>query len=256
MKAPGILIPLLLLAGSLSVAAQEPAPAGANVEGMQIGDTIDVRVVNVEAVVTDSRGRRIKGLNPKDFRLLIDGKDVPIDYFTEIRGGAASNVIPAEVFLQGTLRSFDDDVREQLLEEVERALAVSRAFGGDYRIEVERGYPAGRNHPVVSDWLEHVAVDLLGPGAIDKTRAGMGAEDFAYMTQMAPGAMFQLGAAVGDFTRPHHTPVFDIASLGPGASLAGPAILEAETTTVVVNAGDQVSVNSLGWLDIQLRKPD
>jgi amidohydrolase len=128
----------------------------------------------------------------------------------EIRGGAASNVIPAEVFLQGTLRSFDDDVREQLLEEVERALAVSRAFGGDYRIEVERGYPAGRNHPVVSDWLEHTAVDLIGPGAIDKTRAGMGAEDFAYMTQMAPGAMFQLGAAVGDFTRPHHTPVFDI----------------------------------------------
>ncbi|MFL5802291.1 MAG: M20 family metallopeptidase [Roseiflexaceae bacterium] len=128
----------------------------------------------------------------------------------EIRGGAASNVIPAEVFLQGTLRSFDPEVREQLLEEVERALALVRAFGGDYRLEIERGYPAGQNHPEASAWLERTAIDLLGQGAIDKTRAGMGAEDFAYMTQQAPGAMFKLGAAVGDFTRAHHTPVFDI----------------------------------------------
>ena len=65
------------------------APAGANVE---VGESIDVRVVNVEAVVTDSRGQRIKGLKPTDFRLLVDGKEVPIDYFTEIRGGAAVEV--------------------------------------------------------------------------------------------------------------------------------------------------------------------
>ncbi len=48
--------------------------------------------------------------------------------------------------------------------------------------------------------------------------------------------------------------MYDIAELAPGASLTGPAILEAETTTVVVNAGDQVRVNALGWLDITLGK--
>jgi amidohydrolase len=128
----------------------------------------------------------------------------------QISGGAATNVIPAEVFLQGTLRSFDPQVRDQLVKEVERALAVVRAFGGDYRLEVKRGYPAGRNHPQVTAWLERTAADLIGESAIDRTRAGMGAEDFAYMTLEAPGAMFQLGAAVGDTTRAHHTPVFDI----------------------------------------------
>jgi N-methylhydantoinase A len=51
------------------------------------------------------------------------------------------------------------------------------------------------------------------------------------------------------------TPVYDIAHLAPGASLTGPAILEAETTTVVVNAGDRVSVNGLGWLDVELGRP-
>lgn len=129
----------------------------------------------------------------------------------QIHGGAASNVIPAEVFMEGTLRSRDADVREQLLEEVDRALAVVRAFGGDYRLEIRRGYPAGTNHPQVSAWLAGTITDLVGPQAIDRTRAGMGAEDFAYMTQQAPGAMFMLGAATPDnVTRAHHTPIFDI----------------------------------------------
>jgi amidohydrolase len=128
----------------------------------------------------------------------------------QVHGGAASNVIPAEVFLHGTLRSFDPRVREQLLEEVERALSVVRVYGGEYRLEVERGYPAGYNHAGPTSWLEQTATDLIGADAIDRTRAGMGAEDFAYMTQKAPGAMFMLGAAVGDKVRPHHTPVFDI----------------------------------------------
>lgn len=129
----------------------------------------------------------------------------------EIHGGAASNVIPRDVYVHGTLRSFDPNVREQLLAEVERALAVSRAFGGDYRLEVERGYPAGHNHSTVTEWLREVATRVIGPNCVDTTRTGMGAEDFAYMTQQAPGAMFMLGAALPDGTyRAHHTPVFDI----------------------------------------------
>ncbi len=38
----------------------------------------------------------------------------------------------------------------------------------------------------------------------------MGAEDFSYMTQKAPGAMFMLGAKYDDLNRPHHSPIFDI----------------------------------------------
>jgi amidohydrolase len=128
----------------------------------------------------------------------------------EIRGGSASNVIPTEVFMQGTLRSFDPTVRELLLQEVERALSLARVFGGDYRLEIERGYPAGANHPTVTRWIEQVSTDLLGSDAVVASNGGMGAEDFAYMTELAPGAMFNLGAAVGDFDRGHHTPVFDL----------------------------------------------
>jgi amidohydrolase len=139
-----------------------------------------------------------------------------------VRGGTVSNVIPAEVYLEGTLRSFDPQVREQLIADVERAFAVARHFGGDYRLQIERGYPAGANHPEVTGWMESVVTDLVGAEAIDKTRAGMGAEDFAYMTKLAPGAMFNLGAQVPDGTyRAHHTPIFalDESSFAIGAAV-------------------------------------
>jgi amidohydrolase len=139
-----------------------------------------------------------------------------------VRGGTVSNVIPAEVYLEGTLRSFDPQVREQLIGDVERAFAVARHFGGDYSLQIERGYPAGANHPEVTGWMEQVVTDLIGAEAIDKTRAGMGAEDFAYMTKLAPGAMFNLGAAVDDgVKRAHHTPIFalDESSFAIGAAV-------------------------------------
>ena len=128
-----------------------------------------------------------------------------------IHGGSVDNVIPNEVYLNGTLRSFDDAVRRQLIEEVERAVALSRALGGDYRLEILPGYAACWNDPTVSGWLQQVSRDLLGNEVILEKRPGMGAEDFAYMTQAAPGAMFMLGAAIPDgVTRNHHTDIFDI----------------------------------------------
>lgn len=52
-------------------------------------DTIDVRVVNVEVVVTDHEGYRILGLEASDFELLVDGQPVPVSYFTEVDDGRA-----------------------------------------------------------------------------------------------------------------------------------------------------------------------
>jgi amidohydrolase len=128
-----------------------------------------------------------------------------------VRGGTVSNVIPAEVYLEGTLRSFDPQVRELLIEEVERSVALSRSFGGDYRIEIERGYPSGFNDERVTGWVETIVTDMIGADKIERNRAGMGAEDFAYMTRRAPGMMFGLGAAIGDgVKRGHHTPIFDV----------------------------------------------
>jgi VWFA-related protein len=52
-------------------------------------ETIDVRVVNLEVVVTDRGGERVTGLSAADFELFVDGEPVPIEYFSEVRGGVA-----------------------------------------------------------------------------------------------------------------------------------------------------------------------
>src|SRR5258706_13717148 len=54
-----------------------------------MGETIDVRVVNVEAVVTGRSGQQVRGLAAGDFRLLVDGKEVPVEYFAEVKEGAS-----------------------------------------------------------------------------------------------------------------------------------------------------------------------
>jgi VWFA-related protein len=79
----------LLLAASLSPATPARAQQAPASDQPLFGEEIDVRVVNVEVVVTDKAGNRVDGLQPGDFRLKVDGKTVPIEYFTEVRGGQA-----------------------------------------------------------------------------------------------------------------------------------------------------------------------
>jgi amidohydrolase len=129
----------------------------------------------------------------------------------QVHGGSASNVIPNEVFLEGTIRSTDPEVREQLWGEVENAFKISEAMGGSYRFKLSKGYPSLYNDPGVNGWLRQVTGDLLGKTAVHEDEFGMGAEDFAYMAQKAPGAMFMLGASLADgVMRNHHTDMFDI----------------------------------------------
>lgn len=141
----------------------------------------------------------------------ISPKDKCVVSLGQISGGAASNVIPAEVYLQGTIRSLSDDVRQQLWREIEQCFKVAETLGGTYEFRLHKGYPAMINDSEVTDWLEGAAVHLAGPEAIDRPEApfSMGAEDFAYMTRAVPGSMFMLGAAVENGGA-HHTPLFDI----------------------------------------------
>jgi amidohydrolase len=139
----------------------------------------------------------------------------------EVHAGSASNVIPSAVTITGTMRSFDDATRQQLRDELLQTLQVARALGGDFSLRLRPGYPSNYNEPDVASLMAASATAIAGADVVLPPERGMGAEDFAYMTRCAPGAMFMLGAAVGDFSRPHHTPVFDIdeSSLPLGAAM-------------------------------------
>lgn len=81
---------MLALCGFLLTAsfATGQEPSGAE----DFGERIDVRAVNVEAVITDRKGNRVSGLTAEDLELLVDGKPMPLEFFLEVRGGKA--VVP------------------------------------------------------------------------------------------------------------------------------------------------------------------
>jgi VWFA-related protein len=78
------LLALGLVAAAVPATAQPP-----DAEAPIFGEIVDVRVINLEVVVTDGK-ERIHGLRSEDFRLLVDGRETPIEYFTEVRGGRAA----------------------------------------------------------------------------------------------------------------------------------------------------------------------
>ena len=96
-----ILLALAGLAWTAAAAQAQAGPRAAAAGDPVFGEEIDVRVVNLEVVVTDRQGNRVKDLSPKDFRLRIDRKPVPIDYFTEVSEGTAVAPTPAAAIAPG-----------------------------------------------------------------------------------------------------------------------------------------------------------
>ncbi|HHJ06458.1 MAG TPA: amidohydrolase [Anaerolineae bacterium] len=159
----------------------------------------------------------------------IDPADPAVVTVGRIQGGAVSNVIPGEVELELTLRATSEAVRQELIAQVENALSIARALGGDYTMSVRLGYPALYNAPEVAERIRGAAKKLLGAENVKEPDLMMGAEDFAYMAQSSPGAMFFLGAkAPGGPPRFLHHPEFDIDedALPIGAAILAQTALE------------------------------
>ncbi|HVS65993.1 MAG TPA: VWA domain-containing protein [Thermoanaerobaculia bacterium] len=85
---PGSAAPAAVLAAALAALSTfASSPLGAQRQLPGFAEVVDVRVVNVEVVVTDRQSNRVRGLDRDDFELIVDGQPVPIDYFAEIAEG-------------------------------------------------------------------------------------------------------------------------------------------------------------------------
>ena len=138
-----------------------------------------------------------------------------------VHGGQANNVIPQAVEIAGTVRYTRPEIQALIREEMERALSIARTLGGDYALRSRRGAPPVVNDGEVAGLVEEVALALLGPGTVRHGERGMGAEDFAVLAALAPGAFFRLGCRIEGDERSIHTPNFDLneACLPLGAAM-------------------------------------
>lgn len=124
--------------------------------------------------------------------------------------GGATNVIPSKVFIQGTFRSFDEEWRfeaHRLLRQL--ALQLCESMGGSCELDIVVGYPFLRNDELVTNQVRQGAMAYLGADNVVELPPRMGAEDFAFYSQVMPASFYRLGTKNPNGTG-LHTPNFDI----------------------------------------------
>lgn len=127
-----------------------------------------------------------------------------------IQAGKADNVIPEVLDLSGTIRYLDTKVQKQIHTEIERALQIAKTMGGDYQLRISVGYPPMINNLSMVKLINQVGKDLIGSHNVKEPIPEMGAEDFGFFMQKAPGAMFLLGCRFEKDVRRHHDPHFNV----------------------------------------------
>jgi amidohydrolase len=127
-----------------------------------------------------------------------------------IRGGERFNIIPAEVHLEGTVRTYDEDVRSEIERRLDEILSgITRAGGGTYELDYERGAPPTINDPDLAREIVPTLTRLLGEEHVHNLDPIMAAEDFAYFARIVPGFYFSLGTTKpGTTSGWNHTPDF------------------------------------------------
>ena len=145
-----------------------------------------------------------------------------------IEGGYRRNVIADSTKLSGTIRCLDEDVRRALPSRIERIVGgVAAAHRAKVSVQFEYGYPSVHNDPALTQAVIDVARHVpLVREVRELSHPTMGAEDFAYFAQCAPGCMIRLGCASPDDPDPAslHSPDF---KLDEGALPVGVAVLRA-----------------------------
>ena len=143
------------------------------------------------------------------FQTIITRNKKPIDAavisVTMIHTGEATNVVPDDCEIQGTVRTFTLDVLD-LIERRMREIAehTAAAFGATVEFEFQRNYPPTINHRAEAAFARDVMRDLVGPARVHEFEPTMGAEDFSFFLQGKAGAYFMIGNGDGTHREAGH----------------------------------------------------
>lgn len=126
------------------------------------------------------------------------------------RGGERFNIIPGEVHLEGTVRTYSEAARADVERRMREILdGITRAGGGTFDLEYRKNAPATVNDPALSETSAALLARAVGEDNVKLVEPSMGGEDFAYFANEIPGFYFRLGVvAPGTTSGGLHTPTF------------------------------------------------
>jgi hippurate hydrolase len=150
-------------------------------------------------------------------------QDTAVLSVTQIHGGAAYNVIPANAVMRGTARAFSRETLS-LIETRTRKIAegVAAGMGATATLDFRLIFPPLVNDAEAAKFIADCAAEVVGAENVDRTgNLTMASEDFAYMLEQRPGAYIQIGNGDGEGGCEVHNPGYDFndAALPLGASL-------------------------------------
>jgi amidohydrolase len=144
--------------------------------------------------------------------------------FGKVIANGATNVIPNEVYVEGTFRAMDEEWRADALSRIKKmAEGIAESMGGVCEVFIQKGYPFLKNEPELTRRMKNAAVDFMGQENVIDLDIWLAAEDFAYYTHHVDSCFYRLGTrneAKGIISGVH-TPTFDIdeSALEIGAGL-------------------------------------
>ena len=127
-----------------------------------------------------------------------------------IRGGERFNIIPEEVHLEGTVRTYDLEVQDMVEKRMNEILkGITLAYGGSFELNYERGTPATINNPELCKQMIPTLERVVGKDNLKMMDPVMGGEDFAIFANEVPGIYYRLGVVKPGTTSGWiHTPTF------------------------------------------------
>ena len=151
--------------------------------------------------------------------------------FGKIIGNGIANIIPDEVKISGTMRTFDEEWRLEMKEQITRiATSLAEGMGGSCEVFIDTGYPSVYNNPQLTERVKSYAQEYLGLSNVDDLEMRMTAEDFSYYALEIPGCFYRLGVMNEEkgITSNLHTATFDAdeKSLETGTGLMAWIVLQ------------------------------
>ena len=131
-----------------------------------------------------------------------------------VHSGEAFNIIPDSAVIEGTVRSFDESVRQTVFKRIrEIAAGICAAHGARCEVDSLFGHPPVINDETVALQVEQAAALCQSGARPQRALPVMCGEDFSYYLHERPGAFFLIGTGTEECVWPHHHPKFDIDEL-------------------------------------------